>query len=316
MLVDLPLSPSLRDLAREVGVSATTVSKTLTGKPGKLGTSFERQEQIFASARRLGYRHQDTLGVVLAQDPVEAHELDRRCAEAIHSAAARVGLTSRTVIASGTEVPEPVRSGLIGAALFVTHLHQPTVVAMAARGLPCVGVNVDREQAHQAVLCDDYAGAMAAYAHLAAHGADGLIVCLPLIHHPAHRQRIEAAIAFAARRSLPLTLIENHRDFLAAVPVLRQALAAYSRPGIFTIADWYLGVRVLASNGGDDLDRRLIAIKATASPWVRPQVTLDLPLAEMATAAVAMAITSWRHRGTLLPNHVCQPTLTIREPAP
>ncbi len=316
MLLELPISPSLRDLARDVGVSATTVSKTLTGKPGDLGISADRQAQIFASARRLGYRHQDTLGVVLAQDPAEAHELDRRCAEAIHGAAARVGLTSRTVIANGPEVPREVRSGLLGAALFVTHLHQPTVAAMTARGLPCVGVNVDREQPHDAVLCDDYAGATAACAHLAAQGVDGLILCLPLIHHPAHRQRVEAAISFAARRSLPLTVIENHRDFLLAVPVVRQALAAYRRPGILTIADWYLAIRVLASSSGDDLDQRLIAIKATASPWVRPQVTLDLPLAEMANAAVAMTIASWHHRGTAMPNHLCQPTLTIRESTP
>lgn len=184
-------NPSASDVAREAGVSLTTVSHSLSGK-GRVDQA--TRERVVAVAKRLGYApshaartlalgRSDTIGLLLphlAHMPmpeVLATDWYGRVVVSASQAAAQHGL-ALTVIP-----PEAINAGMRRGAIDGIILPDPVTddsrhAALASFTLPCVTLGIGVMNAYTGAVVPDIAGGMTELLdHLAASGCRR-IACL------------------------------------------------------------------------------------------------------------------------------------------
>lgn len=174
----------LRDLAREVGVHPSTVSRVLSGDPSARLADAKRA-RILALAAETGYRpnrlarslktqRTQVLGMLI---PDITNPLFSSMVRAVEDAAGQAGYN---VILCNTDDREDrfrqhassVSDGHVDAVLIATARRvDPGIDALRARGLPYVLVNRRRDSPDDSyVIADDRAGTRAAITHLVSLG--------------------------------------------------------------------------------------------------------------------------------------------------
>lgn len=180
---------TLLDVARGARVSRTTVSNAFN-RPDQL--SAELRQRILAIAEGLGYAgpnpvarvlrtgRTNTIGIVFSDpllylftDPVAIALLQGVAAACEASHTGVLILPADALDAMAARVREAVVDG------FLVYCHEedsPVMEALAARGLPAVGVDLDQFALGPVVTVDDMGGAAAAARHLIGLGHRNLAV--------------------------------------------------------------------------------------------------------------------------------------------
>lgn len=281
---------SIREVARRLGVSPVAVCQALGAREGgSVRLSPERRAEILAGAKALRYRPNDDLVLVLPHGAEEEAQLLRWVA-ACEAAAAEQGL--RLQVETGAD-PASLRTWRVGGAILLDHLPPSLVSSLDARGIPWVALNPQQDLPHGAVICDDQAGLGLAVERLRSLGATAFGLILPRIRHASFEARITALRDAAG--SDPI-LVADQRDpqeaFAACQPLVRPGT------GWLVLGDWWLAFDGWLAGKGLGLEerRRAVAVKSPLSAWVRPPLVLDLPVAEMARAAVSLVKARWAGR--------------------
>jgi DNA-binding LacI/PurR family transcriptional regulator len=209
---------TLLDVARAAGVSRTTVSNAFS-RPDQL--SAELRARILGVAEGLGYAgpnpvarvlrtgRANTIGIVFS-DPLLYLFTDPVATALLQGVAAACEASHTGVLILPADAPQAMAARVREAVVdgFLVYCHEedsPVVDALAVRGLPAVGVDLDRFALGPVVTIDDRGGAAAAARHLIGLG---------------HRDL--AVMALAGERELS----HDHRRLARFKPV-RDRLAGY-----------------------------------------------------------------------------------------
>jgi LacI family transcriptional regulator len=199
---------TIADLARRAGVAPGTVSRALNGYPD---VSAATRARISALARELGYEPDaPARSLRTRRSRLVAAYLGRCGDDASHPFFRPVlaGLSARLrdaghglMVVEGTEDLRHVQGGgLDGAVLMSVDADNPLVAALAAAGIPCVGVDVGLP-AH--VAADHRGGTALAVRHLAGLGHRRIAAIAGIPHTLAGRERLEGYRAGLAAAGLP-----------------------------------------------------------------------------------------------------------------
>lgn len=180
---------TLLDVASAAGVSRTTVSNAFN-RPDQL--SAELRTKVLEVAEKLGYAgpnpvarvlrtgRSNTIGIVFS-DPLPYLFSDPVAIALMQGVAAACEASHTGVLILPADAPEAVAARVREAVVdgFLVYCHEedsPALQALAARGLPAVGVDLDRFALGPIVTIDDRGGAMAAAVHLIGLGHRQLAV--------------------------------------------------------------------------------------------------------------------------------------------
>lgn len=180
---------TLLDVAGAAGVSRTTVSNAFN-RPDQL--SAELRAKILQVAEKLGYAgpnpaarvlrtgRSNTIGIVFS-DPLSYLFADPVAIALMQGVAAACEASRTGVLILPADAPEAVAARVREAVVdgFLVYCHEegsPAIEALAARGLPAVGVDLDRFALGPVVTIDDRGGALAACRHLIGLGHRRLAV--------------------------------------------------------------------------------------------------------------------------------------------
>lgn len=180
---------TLLDVARAAGVSRTTVSNAFN-RPDQL--SADLRARILEVAERLGYAgpnpvarvlrtgRANTIGIVFS-DPLPYLFTDPVAIALLQGVAAACEASHTGVLILPADAPEAVAARVREAVVdgFLVYCHDedsPVIDALAVRGLPAVGVDLDGFALGPVVTIDDRRGAAAAARHLIGLGHRDLAV--------------------------------------------------------------------------------------------------------------------------------------------
>lgn len=180
---------TLLDVAAAAGVSRTTVSNAFN-RPDQL--SADLRTKVLEVAERLGYAgpnpvarvlrtgRSNTIGIVFS-DPLPYLFSDPVAIALMQGVAAACEASHTGVLILPADAPEAVAARVREAVVdgFLVYCHEedsPALRALAARGLPAVGVDLDRFALGPVVTIDDRGGALAAADHLIGLGHRQLVV--------------------------------------------------------------------------------------------------------------------------------------------
>lgn len=289
-----------RDVAREVGVSTTTVSNAYW-HPGRLTPAL--RTRIREAAERLGYTaHPIARGLrlgttgavgVLYSDALPFAFSDPAFSSFLRGVAEHLEAEDRTLaLLSGGDPRGGTEDALRGAAVdgaiwYGPAAEDPRVAELSARGLPLVLVDADPAGALVRVCVDDEGGGAAAAEHLFALGHRRLAVlgigaedrpsapvglaALARSRYRVLRDRARGYAAVARRHGLPASKIAAWlapSRFEAARAVGVALLRAADRPtGVLCMSDELaLGVLAAARELGIDVPRSLSVVGFDSVP--------------------------------------------------
>lgn len=338
-----PLNPSfpaasLASLARELGVSATTVSRALSNhhsigdatkqRVRQLAKELHYQPNHLASALRKGQSR--LLGVVV---PYIEGKFFPSVIQGIEQAASQAGF-SVIVCQSQEEGPRErgnvetllhaqVAGILVSLARNTQHLGH--FAKVRARGIPLVFFDrVPTSEAVNAVVLDDCAGAFQAVSHLLAQGCRRIAHLAGPQHLAIYRQRYQGYLNALAAHGLPareeLVLFSSHMTLddgrLATSQLLRQAPPP---DGLFGAGDSVVlgALQVLKSQGlrvPQDVALAGFSNESFAT-ITEPQLTsVDQRCEEMGAAAVRLFLDLLAAPGKASAHRqvVLQPELLLR----
>lgn len=244
------------DVARDAGVSTAAVSFALNGRPGVapetreriLGVAAELGWEPSASARSLGGRHENALGLVIARDPlllsadpffpafIAGVELEL----AVRGQALLLQVVGDDAEQEAAGYRHLARSERVDG-VFLTDLRfaDPRIALLEELGLPAVTLNrPDVPSPFPAVCQDDGPGVAAAVRHLAdlGHIRIAYVAGRSDLLHGARRREVWAATMTALGLAADLVTIA---DFTAAAgaQATRALLAAEDRPTAIVYAN-------------------------------------------------------------------------------
>jgi LacI family transcriptional regulator len=292
--------PTLADVARDAGVSITTVSLVLNGK-GRISAPV--REKIMASARRLGYRNELSspyavkqrirpLAALVYQDPLKAFEWGfvRGILQAIEDAIRGHAYSMVMIPVRYDSNPRYLFTNLLtvkAGGVFSVHYQNPELFERLERhGIPVVLVNNSNFQDRLFTVCtDDFQAAYEGVRHLLNLGHREIAYAsysLPDISTFLDDSLIgfrkamgELGLAVPASRLLRMDLYDN----AGILSALRRLFAQAPVPTAIYALDDYLAAKILALLGRLGLsvprDVSIIAAGDTLdyeNPYV-PQIT-------------------------------------------
>jgi DNA-binding LacI/PurR family transcriptional regulator len=302
--------PTMKDVARAVGVSQSTVSRILSNAPLQIAVSPETRERVEAAARELGYRPNPLaralrgaktmlLGVIVRDitDPFFAGAI-----EALSLRAARLGYNIVLGVAHGSAG----EANALAAVLESRHCDaiivlgdmdkQPRLVLdLAAANVPVVAI-WQGSSLHDisTVNVDNRAGIEAAMSHLRELGHERIAFVSGESLGDV-RERREAYLQLMGGTPPPGYLYQASNDPAGGAEALRALMALPVPPtAIVTSTDQpALGILHEAHEMGITVPRQLSVVGFDDIPFARFTVpaltTVRMPTAEMVGAAVKLA---------------------------
>jgi DNA-binding LacI/PurR family transcriptional regulator len=305
--------PSLHEIAKESGVSVSTVSRYVNGQ---LALKPDTESRVLAAMERLGYsspprpaaRLRPTRnGVIGLVVPSVGNAYFGRIAESIVAAAESQGLSVLTASTHSharkeNEYVSMLAERSIDALIYAgNHTSNPSLSGLIASGLPVVVIDealLDGPPV-DTVLVDDYAGAYQAVAHLASVGHERIaMVSGPTrLRSVGERRRgFRDALLRAGLDPEDQVLLSGPFSEDFGVGALSRLLAAPQSPtAVFAASDVIaLGLMTGASNLGVTIPGELSVVgfdDIPAAGYVSPRLTtVRMPPERMAAAAIGMVI--------------------------
>ena len=221
-----PRRPTLKDLARTLGVSLATVSNAYN-RPDQLSEAL--RTRILETARSLGYSGPDPLASGLRRgragaigllygDPLSYAFADPAAALFLQGLAGAVEATGLNLLLLPAPSDPQAVAGAAVDGLVVYSLPEDSLSMQAAlaRGLPAVLVDQRRREGLACVSVEDVSGARQAAGHLLALGHRRLAVLSLDLAIPRRRGRVTPARLRAARFQPPLDRLQGYREALRA----------------------------------------------------------------------------------------------------
>jgi LacI family transcriptional regulator len=257
MPFESPAKPTLKDIARQTGVSLTAVSHVLNDRLGKVRVGRERQEQIIQTARQLGYvpqlrgrsmvtRKSFAIGAVCSFGESEAEmgvtiyfaEAIRGIEEACRSVNYHCLFVSCDLYdPEQFQRPRLMRDGSVDGAVLVGYTCPAVAERLSSMGLPCVqvGSNVSPSSGIECIEPDLDAAFEEMAARLYACGHRWIELLLPAGPGPQKlaemfarvRQRYAGLKTTTTFASSPSVTADQGRDYA------RQWLGRTDRPTAF-----------------------------------------------------------------------------------
>ena len=225
------------DLARETGLSQTTISRVLRGDPA---VTAETRARVVAASRKLGYRpsvgarmlvrgRSAVIGLSLSARALPTDRYVSVLHQSLAFELASSGWGARLISpeALSGELDEIGALVLIGVAA-----RDPRIEACRAAALPLAAIGYPADPAVPSVVPDDADGARRAVTHLVARGRTRLVLLSSLAASggdPGLRVRREAALACAANLGVPLEIIEAERHVSSTLAGYRAVARADER---------------------------------------------------------------------------------------
>jgi len=281
---------SLREVARQVGVSAATVSKVMNNT-ARAYISGARRDQIFAAARASRYRPNDDIAIV-SPGGAGATAITARFFAGFQAAAQEHDIRLVTEQTRVTGVPDCIERWRVGGAVFFDAISAATLAALKERGIPYVLANPAEDRPRDCVIVDDYAGVRDALELMELRGLKRAALMLPRITHASFPKRLKAYRDFCKARRIKRACAHSH-DFYAALDELGGVLSTRSRLGVVTVGEWGLALEahLRACTGRDD--HLVVPVAEWSSPWTHPRAHVRLPLRAVAKAALEMIRSKW-----------------------
>lgn len=328
-----PASPTIAEIAREVGVSAPTVSKVLNGRTDVAAATRSRVE---AALERHGYRRRRAAPPPAGTGLVDLvfHRLgspwSMEIIRGVESAAAEAR-TSVVLSELGGE-HRPPRTWLdttlarppVGVLLVASRLTDPQQRQLTSRSIPFVVIDTDGEPPANVptVGSDNWNGGLAAARHLLELGhrrIGGIAGPADMLCSRARMDGLRTALEGAGRSLDPALVRSGNFEVESGYAAGRELLDRPDRPtGIFAGSDMQaigalraaqeLGLRVpddVSVVGYDDLP---------LAQWTAPPLTtVRQPLREMGTTAARMVLDLAAGRSPTAPGVNLATELVVRE---
>ncbi|SMH50427.1 transcriptional regulator, LacI family [Rathayibacter oskolensis] len=305
--------PSLHDIAKESGVSVSTVSRYVNGQ---LTLKPDTESRVLAAMERLGYSapprpasrtratRTGAIGLVV---PSVGNAYFGRIAESIVTAAESHGLAVLTASTHSharkeNEYVAMLAERSVDALIYAgNHTSNSSLSSLITSGLPVVVIDealLDGPPV-DTVLVDDYAGAYQAVAHLASMGHERIaMVSGPTrLRSVGERRRgFHDALRRAGLDPEDQVILSGPFSEDFGVGALSRLLSAPKPPtAVFAASDVIaLGLMTGAANLGVAIPRELSLVgfdDIPAAGYVSPRLTtVRMPPERMAAAAIAMVI--------------------------
>lgn len=304
---------TLKDVARQAGVDASTASRVLRGADDR-PVRAETRDRVLEAARQLGYRangvarslrtrRTETIGLVV---PDIANPTFGVIFTGIQAVVAEVGW--HCVLVDGRPTGRTaawdrlaLEGRVDGLLVFVATIRDPTVRHLARAGFPMVLVNRRSHGIAGSVVMDDARGSAVAVEHLAAlgHRRIGHIAGPPTTD--TGQRRLQGFREALDRLGLPFRerwLAETDYSEAGGQAAMQRLLEASGdkRPTALYVASFLSGVgalRVLTDAGlrvPDDISIVVSDELSLASYTAPPLTTIRFPLARMGEEATRMLL--------------------------
>ncbi len=323
---------TLRDVAREAGVSIKTVSRVVNGEPVVNATTADR---VAGVVEKLGYRPNElarslkgrrsrTIGLVIAD---VSNPFMATCAQAIEAVAREYGHALILCDSHADLETEGAYVGLLtqrqvdGLLLVPAQGRNVQLRAEQQAGLPIVAFDRPAEDVQtDTVLVENRAGAREATEHLIQHGHERIAFVGDIRHFYTARKRLEGyKEALKAANLEPLESLDAHSIELGE-EATKEILEAPDRPTAMFAANILTTLGALRAI--EDLELRIPEDVALIgfddfelSHVLRPRFTLiRQPAAELGRRAAEMLFDRLEHRDRSEPQRLVLPTeLVVRE---
>lgn len=216
---------TIKDIAREAGVSIASVSRALNGQDG-IGE--EKRERILEVCERFSYtpnglarglvkRGTDTIGIIMPdiQSPFYS-ELMVKASDAAHKKGYKVLLCNsfREIPTEAQYLKLLVESQVQGILIFPIGPRSLDSMEKYGKNVPVVALNELPEKSRIPYVCADEerAGTLATE-YLISRGCKDLVFIGFKAERLAHRYRASSFLKTAARMRIPARIFEGHSDF-------------------------------------------------------------------------------------------------------
>lgn len=301
---------SVREIARKSGFSVAAVSKTLNAVEGTIRIGSETRQKILETARKLRYRPNNDIGLLVTPDFSYLDPLTARVLQGVQSEAQRRNSHVLCGLLADGEIPDLVRESCVGGMLLLHHAPQAVTDILEEKGLPYIVINPNVDKQNDCVLCDDGDGMLQALNHLHSRECRRFVFIWPKNDHPSYEKRRRAFVEFGADRKLECT----HFDSLAAASAekISKVMDHPQSTGFIILEEM---TPFLLSIGGSELGKRMqiVTINDLISARFIPQITsVRIPFLEMGREAVRMIARKWE-QGRPLPSTLLKPELMNRD---
>lgn len=304
----MPPTVSLREVARQAGVSPTAVSQAMRAACKSTYLSDNRRTEIIRVAKKSGYRPNDDIAVIMLSRDQGPDPFLVQAFIGIHAVLQKTG--NRTVLeqAPFSEIPEVIRNWQCGGVLFLEHTFPSAIEMLEEKGIAYGVINPTEHMKTDCISSDDGIGITKGLQWLKSQGCDTFVLVLPEINHCSFDKRVDAYNAYVRDRDQkPFSF---HSVDLKQNIAMMDALPTGKNIGFITIYEWHLALDVAMSQNHQV---KVMALKSMNQAWGAPVALIDIPLTQMGQQGVAMIHAKWEKRCSRLPSRMVEPKILISE---
>ena len=294
------------DVARETGLSQTTISRVLRDDPAVTG---ETRAKVIAACEKLGYRpsigarmlvrgRAAVIGLSLSSRALPTDRYVSLLHQSLALELSSSGWGARLIAAEAL----PDHLAEVGALVLVgVSPRDPRIAVCRAAGLPLVAIGYPAVPGVRSVVPDDADGARLAITHLVRRGRRRLALLSSLSASegdPAMRVRREAALATAETLGVPIRIVETTRDASSTLAGYRAVALSKGRledvDGLFCDSDEHaLGALSALRDLGVDVPRDVSVVGFDDIPGLSASLTtVRQDFRAIARAAIAICRTA------------------------
>jgi DNA-binding LacI/PurR family transcriptional regulator len=249
---------NIREIARQAGVSITTVSRVLNNLPG-VGAS--ARQAVLTAVNEAGYvpevgrRCTSNIALLYTDAPTLDSPFDSALLVGIYEGLQSLGYDLMLLDARRSRRPKEtfshlfLRKGVQGALVRTTTASQTVCLDIAREGFPMVAVGYRFEDSKMScIYSDSREASRKAMEHLVALGHQRIAVCIHVVEDSDHADRVAAYRQVLSSHGLPCDerwVIRVAANREGGVQVIRRITAMSPRPTALFLSDPLISVGVL-----------------------------------------------------------------------
>ncbi|HAI13579.1 MAG TPA: hypothetical protein DCM28_17870 [Phycisphaerales bacterium] len=306
----MPPTVTLREVARQAGVSPTAVSQAMRDACKSAFLSDKRRNEILRVARKVGYRPNDDIAVIMRDRKGGPDPFLIQAFLGVHQAIQASGGRAILEHVAAGNIPQSISGWQCGGVLFLENAsyYPQAVESLDEKGIAYATINPSQDQPMNCIVSDDEQALLKGLQWLREQDCMDYAFVVPQINHCSYNKRLNAYMGFIRQSGLSPRVFSD-TDVKENLNAVRN-LPADKRIGLITINEWYMALDAILS---PQHDVKILTLKSANSAWASPQATLDVPLCEMGIKGVEMIHQKWADRSLHSPSIVVMPKLTISE---